>query len=105
MKKLSPEHKAEFLTTLKGRFEENTALHKGLKRSDIEKRLDDKALATLAEMEATGGEPDVVKLGKISASSIARPIRPNTAAACATTLPRGNLVRNVLIQFALAIGS
>ena len=62
MKKLPPEHKAELLTTLKERFEENTGLHKGLKWTDIEKRLDDKALATLAEMERTGGEPDVVKL-------------------------------------------
>ena len=64
MKKLSPDQRAELLTTLRERFEENTALHKGLKWADIEKRLDDKALATLAEMERTGGEPDVVKLGK-----------------------------------------
>jgi hypothetical protein len=64
MKKLSPDHKTELLTTLKERFEQNTALHKGLKWPDVEKRLDDKALATLAEMERTGGEPDVVKLGK-----------------------------------------
>jgi hypothetical protein len=64
MKKLSPDHKAELLTTLKERFEENTALHKGVKWADVEKGLDDKALATLAEMERTGGEPDVVKLGK-----------------------------------------
>jgi len=64
MKKLQPDHKAELLTTLKERFEENTALHKGIKWPDIEKRLNDKALATLAEMERTGGEPDVVKLAK-----------------------------------------
>ena len=63
-KTLSAEHKAELLTTLKERFEENTALHKDLKWPAIEKRLEDKALSTLAEMERTGGEPDVVKLGK-----------------------------------------
>lgn len=62
--KLSPDQRAELLTTLKERFEENTALHKGLNWADVEKRLDDKALAVLAEMERTGGEPDVVKLGK-----------------------------------------
>jgi hypothetical protein len=62
--KLSAEQKAELLTTLKDRFEENTNLHKGIKWADVEKRLNEKALATLAEMERTGGEPDVVKLGK-----------------------------------------
>jgi len=64
MQKLPPDYKAELLTTLKERFETNTTLHKGLKWPDIEKRLDDKDLWTLAEMERTGGEPDVVKLGK-----------------------------------------
>ncbi len=64
MKKLAPDQKAEILTTLKERFEENTRLHKGLKWPDIEKRLDDKIVSTLAEMERTRGEPDVVKLGK-----------------------------------------
>ncbi|MFN6963456.1 MAG: DUF4256 domain-containing protein [Pyrinomonadaceae bacterium] len=60
---LSPEHGAELLTTLKERFEENTDLHKGLEWPDIEKRLDDSVLAVLAEMERTGGEPDVVRFG------------------------------------------
>ena len=64
MKKLAPDQKAELLTTLKERFEENTALHKALKWPDVEKRLDDKMLSTLAEMERTGGEPDVVVLSK-----------------------------------------
>jgi len=64
MKKLAPNQKAELLTTLKERFEENTKLHKGIKWPDVEKRLDDKMLSTLAEMERTGGEPDVVVLKK-----------------------------------------
>jgi hypothetical protein len=63
-KMLKPEQKIELLTTLKERFDENTALHKGLKWPDVEKRLNDKTLAVLAEMERTGGEPDVVELGK-----------------------------------------
>jgi hypothetical protein len=63
-KTLPPEHKTELLTTLKERFEESMYLHKGLKWGDIEKRLDDEALWTLAEMERTGGEPDVVILNK-----------------------------------------
>ena len=64
MKKLPPDHKTELLTTLKERFEKNVHLRKGLKWADVEKRLDDNALWTLAEMERTGGEPDVVKFGK-----------------------------------------
>lgn len=60
MKKLAPEHKAELLTTLKERFKDNMARHKGLKWADVEKRLSDRSLASLAEMERTGGEPDVV---------------------------------------------
>ena len=64
MNKLSPDHKAELLTTLKGRFEENMSRHKGLKWADVEKRLTDKTLAVLAKMERTGGEPDVVTFKK-----------------------------------------
>ena len=63
-KSLPPGHKAELLTTLKERFEKNMHLHKGLKWVDVEKRLDDKTLWTLAGMERTGGEPDVVTLDK-----------------------------------------
>ena len=65
-KSLPPDHKAELLNTLKERFEKNTNLHKGLKWDDVAKRVDasPQALWTLAEMERTGGEPDVVKLGK-----------------------------------------
>lgn len=64
MKKLTPDHKAELLTTLKERFEENTARHKGMKWADVEKRIDAVKLWTLSEMERTGGEPDIVGFGK-----------------------------------------
>lgn len=63
-KSFAPDHEAELLTTLKERFEKNMHLHKGLKWDDVEKRLDHKALWTLAEMERTGGEPDVVIFNK-----------------------------------------
>src|SRR5437868_5232046 len=63
-KSLPPDHKAGLLTTLKERFEKNMHLHKGLKWADVEKRLNDSALWTLAEMERTGGEPDVVMFDK-----------------------------------------
>ena len=52
----------ELIETLKARFEENMDRHEGIRWSDVAKRLDaapDK-LRSLAEMERTGGEPDVV---------------------------------------------
>ncbi|HEY2847264.1 MAG TPA: DUF4256 domain-containing protein [Pyrinomonadaceae bacterium] len=65
-KSLPPDHKAELLATLKERFEKSTHLHKGVKWDDVVKRLDANphALWTIAEMERTGGEPDVVAFDK-----------------------------------------
>ena len=50
------------LETLKARFEENTARHEGICWADVRERLEPAAekLWSLAEMERTGGEPDVV---------------------------------------------
>lgn len=65
-KKLTADQQKLLLTTLKARFEKNTNRHKGLTWADIETRLKaspDK-LWSLQEMEATGGEPDVVAFDK-----------------------------------------
>lgn len=61
-KKLSAEDGADLLATLKARFEKHPERHKGIKWPDVETRFDtDPAkLWSLAEMERTGGEPDVV---------------------------------------------
>ncbi len=61
-KELSPEGRAELLGTLKTRFEKNASRHPGLAWAEIQARLEanpDK-LWSLDEMEASGGEPDVV---------------------------------------------
>ena len=52
------------LPTLKARFEKHMSRHEGLDWTKVESRLKGKAkkLAVLAEMEKTGGEPDVVGL-------------------------------------------
>lgn len=58
----------ELITDLKTRFEKNTARHKGLEWSAVQKRLEanpDK-LWSLNEMERTGGEPDVIGQDKKS---------------------------------------
>ena len=64
--KVTPETRADLLATLKERFENNMPRHKGLEWDDVAKRIDAdaKVLAVLAEMERTGGEPDVVTLNK-----------------------------------------
>ncbi len=67
-KTLSPENRFELLEELKNRFEENMQRHKGLKWADIQASLEGspEKLWTLAEMERTGGEPDVVGFDKKS---------------------------------------
>ena len=50
------------LETLEARFEENPARHEGIAWADVRARLeaDGGKLSSLAAMERTGGEPDVV---------------------------------------------
>lgn len=50
------------LQDLKARFEKNMQRHEGVRWSDVHARLDKNAgaLRTLAAMEASGGEPDVI---------------------------------------------
>jgi hypothetical protein len=61
----SKEHEA-LLGTLKERFEKNMVRHKGLEWEGVRSRLDADAakLWSLAEMENSGGEPDVVGFDK-----------------------------------------
>lgn len=64
--KLSKEQRAELLKILKDRFEKNMKRHKGADWDKLEEKL--KAapakLWSISEMEATGGEPDVVDYDK-----------------------------------------
>ena len=52
----------ELLRTLQARFEKHRDRHKGLEWAGVQARLEAQAdkLASLGEMERTGGEPDVV---------------------------------------------
>lgn len=62
-KKLVAEHQEELLAVLKARFEKNMNRHEGIEWNDVQSRLESNATAlwSLSEMEATEGEPDVVK--------------------------------------------
>lgn len=61
-KELSLPQRETLLKTLKARFEKNSARHEGMAWSKVQARLEEHPdkLRSLAEMEATGGEPDVV---------------------------------------------
>ena len=61
-KALSPEQREALLSTLQRRFDQNMNRHAGLDWAKVKARLDaaPEKLWSLHEMEATGGEPDVV---------------------------------------------
>ena len=65
-KKLSTGQTEELLRTLKARFEKNMNRHKGVEWSRVQAKLQTNPgkLWSLAEMERTGGEPDVVGQNK-----------------------------------------
>ncbi len=65
-KQLSPSQREELLCTLRNRFDQHRSRHQDLEWSKLQARLEahpDK-LISLHEMNATGGEPDVVRLDK-----------------------------------------
>jgi len=67
-KGLSPKQRDELLAVLKARFDANKDRHPGLVWAKVQARLEANAekLWSLAEMERTGGEPDVVGQDKKS---------------------------------------
>jgi hypothetical protein len=71
-KGLSPAERQELLGTLKTRFEKNLARHPGLEWAKVQAKLETNGekLWSLAEMERTGGEPDVVGLDQKSGDYI-----------------------------------
>lgn len=70
--KLSSARQKELIITLKARFEENTARHKGIDWAQVQARLEanPEKLWSLSEMEATGGEPDVAGFDKATGEYI-----------------------------------
>jgi hypothetical protein len=61
-KELSLKHRGELLAALKARFEKNMGRHRCMVWAKVQARLEARPdkLWSLAEMERTGGEPDVV---------------------------------------------
>ena len=79
MKKKSSQHE-DLLLALRERFEKNMKRHKGLDWAKVEARLNanPKKLSILNEMEATGGEPDVIGFDKKSGEYIFCDCSPET---------------------------
>lgn len=69
-KELSPKETEELLSTLRSRFGKNMKRHKGLDWTKIEARLttNKEKLWSLHQMEASGGEPDVIDFDKKTGS-------------------------------------
>ncbi len=65
-KKLSPTQKEQLVSTLRTRFEKNMNRHKGLEWTNLQAKLEfnSEKLWSINEMEASGGEPDVVAQDK-----------------------------------------
>lgn len=59
---MKAQEREELLRALKARFEANIHRHQGIAWADVQARLEGnpEALRSLREMEATGGEPDVI---------------------------------------------
>jgi len=77
---MSPEQTDRLLPTLGARFDKNMHRHPGLAWSEVEARIERNpdALRSLSEMEATGGEPDVVGIGEASGSIVFCDCSPET---------------------------
>ena len=65
-KKLSAQERGQLLTALQARFEKNMGRHNGVGWAEVQAKLEanPEKLASLNEMEKTGGEPDVVRHDK-----------------------------------------
>jgi hypothetical protein len=71
-KTLPVRERESLLTTLKTRFDANMSRHRGVEWTAVQSRLEASAdkLSSLAEMESSGGEPDVVGLEETSGAYV-----------------------------------
>lgn len=81
-KDLPPKQRDELLAALKARFDANKARHPSLVWAKVQARLEAKPdkLWSLAEMERTGGEPDVVAHDKKSGEFVFMDCAPESPA-------------------------
>ena len=77
---MKAQQREELLKTLKARFDKNMNRHQGIEWAKVQAKLEanTKKLQSLQEMEATGGEPDVVGFDKKTGEFIFYDCSPET---------------------------
>lgn len=80
--KLTPAARDKLLSTLEARFERNMNRHKGIEWREVKKKLESSPakLWSLAQMEETGGEPDVIRQNKKASEYVFVDCSPQTPA-------------------------
>lgn len=114
VKLLTPQQREALLDALKTRFEKNPDRHRGLSWAEVQARLEARAdkLWSLAEMERTGGEPDVVRRDERSGEFVFVDCAPESPAGrrsvCydrdALETRRGHPPKNAAVEMAAAMG-
>lgn len=114
MPKVKAKERDELLQTLEQRFKQNMPRHKGIAWSDVLTRLerDADAIGALLQMEATGGEPDVIgrdaKSGTITFCDCAPESPPERRSLCfdgaALALRKANKPRGNAVDEAATMG-
>ncbi len=104
----------ELLQALEARFEKNMHRHAGIAWTDVRAALEDNrdALGTLQEMEATGGEPDVIGTAKDPARFVFCDCSPQSPAGRRSTCydaearasRKENKPRSSAVEMAAAMG-
>lgn len=80
--RLAPDDRDELLATLEARFGDNPRRHAGIRWAQVRARLEARPdkLWALAEMERTGGEPDVVGVDKKTGEVLFQDCSPESPA-------------------------
>lgn len=104
----------ELLQVLESRFEKNMHRHRGISWSDVKAKLEASpaALWSLQDMEATGGEPDVIsrdkKVGHFTFCDCSAESPPGRRSVCydaeALASRKENKPRNSAVEMAAAMG-
>lgn len=85
---MKPQERQDLLQTLQARFEKNMHRHKGVAWDDVQARLQahPAALKSVAAMEASGGEPDVIgrdsKTGQVTFCDCSKESPPGRRSVC-----------------------
>jgi len=111
---MKPNERDELLQTLEARFHKNMGRHVGIKWVDVQAKLENSAAAlrSLHQMEASGGEPDVIGQDKKTAQFLYCDCSAESPAGRRSTCYDGEALKsrkehkpaNSAVQMAVSIG-